>query len=82
MAKRLAGAALCMLMALSLCACAARPSVVYTARPEGTRLTVLFGESTSDPGVGDMLRAHIEQHFPRWSWNGKAWTGASSSAAG
>ena len=34
MAKRLAGAALCMLLALSLCACAARPSVVYTARPQ------------------------------------------------
>lgn len=75
MAKRLAGAALCMLLALSLCACAARPSVVYTARPEGTRLTVLFGESTSDPGVGDMLRAHIEQHFPEveLEWESVDW---------
>ena len=75
MAKRLAGAALCMLMALSLCACAARPTVVYTARPEGTRLTVLFGESTSDPGVGDMLRAHIEQHFPEveLEWESVDW---------
>ena len=75
MAKRLMGAALCALMALSLGACAARPSVVYTARPEGTRLTVLFGESTSDPGVGDMLRAHIEQHFPEveLEWESVDW---------
>lgn len=75
MTKRLACAALCALTALLLCACAARPSVVYTSRPEGTRLTVLFGESTSDPGVGDMLRAHIEEHFPQveLEWESVDW---------
>lgn len=62
--KRIAAAFMCA-CALLLSSCATPDAMVDTKHDEKVIITALFGESTSDPGISDMLCERIERAFPQ-----------------
>ena len=66
-----------LLLALAVCmtGCTAIAPEPVAATPEKILLTALYGESTSDPGVSDMLCEKIEQAFPQvdLEWESVDW---------
>lgn len=56
-------------------ACGVPPEIPENQTPETVRLTALFGESTADPGISDMLCERIERAFPQidLEWESVDW---------
>ncbi len=50
-------------------------SEVNTEKPEKILITVLMGESSTDPGIGDLIRETIEEKFPEaeLEWENVDW---------
>lgn len=67
-------ATLCAL-ACMLCSCSVLPAADTAQQEQTVRLTVLAGESTSDPGVTELIQERIESAFPQveLEWENVDW---------